>query len=71
MASDFQRPSSMMASEPTLAQSRAVAPPGRSERAEMSLGEMPVSCSSEAAACRRAFVMKALLVLCQRSVLRL
>ena len=32
MASDFQRPSSMMASVPTFAQSRAAAPPSRKDR---------------------------------------
>ena len=42
MESDFQRPTSLMASLSTPAQSRAMAPPGRTERALMSSGGMPV-----------------------------
>ena len=71
MASDFQRPSSMMESVPALAQRRAVAPPGRKERADSSEGAMPVWRSRDAAAWRRALVMKALVVLCHRRVRRL
>lgn len=56
MASDFQRPSSMMASLSMLAQSRAVAPPGRRERALMSFGSMPVEACRRLAEWRRALV---------------
>ena len=42
MASDFQRPRSMIFSGLLSAQRRAVAPPGRSERQERSLGLIPV-----------------------------
>ena len=62
MASDCQRPSSLMMSGSTSAQSSAVAPPGRRERAEMSLAEMPVVCSSSSAAWRRALVTWTLLM---------
>ena len=40
----------------TPAQRRAVAPPGRRERADRSLEEMPVCCSVALAECRRALV---------------
>ena len=45
-----------MASESTRVQRRAVAPPGRSERAEIQSEEMPVSCWTWLAAWRRALV---------------
>ena len=57
MASDFQRPRRAMASESMPAQRRAVAPPGRSDRAERSSAGMPVVGSSLAAECLRARVM--------------
>ena len=51
-----------MASLSMLAHSKAVAPPGRSERAEIQLGSMPVMCCSAVAECRRALVMNSGLV---------
>lgn len=57
MASDFQRPSNLMISESMRAQSRAVAPPGRRERAVSKRGSIPVKVSREAAAWRRPLVM--------------
>ena len=56
MALDFQQPSSMMASVPTLAQSRAVAPPGRKERAVTFLARTPVVGSCTLATCWIALV---------------
>ena len=44
MASEHQGPSRWMALESMPAQSNAVAPPGRRERAEIKAGSMPVSC---------------------------
>ena len=45
-----------MGSESTPAQRRAVAPPGRSERALISWGSMPVESWRDPAACRKALV---------------
>ena len=57
MASDFQRPSGMMASVPTLAQSRTVVPPGNRERAVTLVARVPMSVSCALAACWMALVM--------------
>lgn len=46
-----------MASLSTLAQSKAVAPPGRKERALMEKGSIPVDGFTSVAAWRRALVM--------------
>ena len=46
-----------MASLSTLAQSKAVAPPGRKDRAERRLGGMPVVSSMEPAAWRMELVI--------------
>ena len=52
MASDFQRPSSWMILVSMRATSRAVAPPGRRERAERRLEVRPVVAWMRPAACR-------------------
>lgn len=42
MASECQRPRSLIVSESTLPTRRAIAPPARRDRAEISAGAMPV-----------------------------
>ena len=64
MASDFQRPRSLIMSVSTLAHRRAVAPPGRRERVESKSARMPVVASSGRAAWRRAFVTNCGLTSC-------
>ena len=58
MASDFQRPSNLMVSLSMLAQSNAVAPPGRRLRALSKAGSMSVRWRSQAALVRRAVVTR-------------
>ena len=65
MASDFQRPKSWMAFGSTRAQRRAVALPGRRERAKSNLAGMPVVFSSLAAEWRKVVVMNLDLTECQ------
>ena len=65
MASDFQRPSSWMILVSMRATSRAVAPPGRRERAERRLEVRPVVAWIRPAACRRELVTNGGLTLYQ------
>ena len=58
MASDFQRPRSWMMLVSMRATRRAVAPPGRRERAESRLDVRPVVAWMRLAAWRKALVMK-------------
>ena len=56
MASDFQRPSSTIALVLTLAQSKAMALPGRKDQAVTFLARMPVLASCTLATCWMALV---------------
>lgn len=62
MASECQRPSSMIVSVSVFPQSRAIAPPARRDRALISHGEMPVVCCSAVAANRSCLVTAAALM---------
>jgi len=59
MASECQRPSSMIVSLSVCPQSRAMAPPARNDRALISLGEIPVVCWIAVAANRSCLVTSA------------